>query len=341
MSQKDLNEIIGLNADTGFNGIFTPRLDNGEFPEQITTALTSYSVSGIYTNVQQKLGDLTFRNLMKYKPPFKYEKNSQEGLKHRNYSIYLESLGKQTVNYEKYIDRNNNLIEDIVSSAGEDEDAEDQSQKFLADQFLKAFKDYVQPMGTAIQGITDHSLAGDVVFKNLGNLTDNVSYLFMFIIFPILIVSLVTIVYLLIKDLENVLVIMKLLGFGNKENSMPVIIYLVTMLLISSFIGSIAVPFVIDKYVSLLFNSQAILLPLSVSGNLMLGVLGVLGGIYLLSILRSYKKIKGIYLPVSIKLLVGTLTNQLFYKDKSIRQSLDLNLEKILEISNVNTIEEI
>ncbi|CCE66920.1 ABC transporter permease [Candidatus Mycoplasma haematominutum] len=308
MAQKDVNEIIGLNPDTGFNGIFTPKRE-GKIPAQISTALSSYSVSGIYTNVQQNMGNYAFRKLMKSIPPFKTakEKSHTDTKAKRNYHVYSEEIGKGAINYSTYTSSSSSSSSSSSGSptAAEDEKAEDEAQKFISNQFLNAFREYVDPMASVLKTIANHSIAGDVVFKNLGDLTNNVSYLFIFIVFPILLVSLITIVHLLVKDLETVFVTMKLLGFGNKENSAPLIVYLFTLLFVSTFIGSLVVPYVLDKYVNTLFTSQSILLPLSLDGGLMTAVFSVFAVIYLFSMFRSFVKVKGINLPMSVKLLVG------------------------------------
>ena len=323
MSQKDLNTILGLNPDKGFNGIFAPKRE-GRYPEQLSISLSSYSVSGIYTNIQQKLGNAAFINLLRNPAPFKeankqrkeeeIKKMSDEDYnKHYNYKILENTIGKSSIGYDEYLKTagNGNGSSGSSSSSAEGKPKsqresfiEGEAQK-LVSRVSQAFSEYPNPMGTALKGLMNHSIVGDVIFNNLSNLTDNISYLIIFVIFPLLLVSLITIVYLLIKDLENVFVTMKLIGFGAKENSTPIIFYLLFLLFLSSLAGSLIVPAVLEKYVSILFNSQSILLPLIASNGLMLGVFGVLGVIYLFSIFKSYVKIKGIYLPVSIKLLVG------------------------------------
>ncbi|AGX88858.1 ABC transporter permease [Mycoplasma parvum] len=321
MSQKDVNKIIGLNEHTGFNGIFTAgnkTLDIGNLPEQISLAFSSYSVSGIYTNVQQKLENTAFRNLMSYAPPLKSSK--QKGKEKdpkwivgsdRNYKIYQELVENNNIDYTKVNDLKNQNMEQVEekdllqSTAQEDSQIEDEARNYLANYFLQAFSKYATPMNSSIIGVMNNNVLNDVIFKNLSNLTDNISYLFIFLVFPLLVVSLITVIYLLIKDLEGIFVTTKLLGFGNRENSMPITIYLFALLFISSFGGSCAVPSILNKYVNMLFNNQSILLPLSLNNGLMTGVFALLAVIYFFSMFKSYLKIKGICLPVSIKLLVG------------------------------------
>ncbi|CBZ40767.1 Protein of unknown function DUF214, permase predicted [Mycoplasma suis KI3806] len=321
MAQKDVNKIIGLNEHTGFNGIFTKNqeLDLEKLPEQISLAFSSYSVSGIYTNVQQKLNNTAFRNLMNSTPPLpearKKKKNEQEtednvGM-NRNFKILQRILGVNNLDYQtiKWPSQQSNgdsqQYEEETPTAQTEQRIEDLSRNYLANHFLTTFKDYESPMNSVIVGIMNNSIVSDVIFKNLSNLTDNVSYLFICLVLPLLVVSLITVIYLLIKDLESIFVTTKLLGFGNRENSMPIIVYLFALLFLSSFVGSCAVPAILNKYVNMLFTNQSILLPLVLSNGLMTGVFGLLAVIYFFSMFRSYLKIKGICLPVSIKLLVG------------------------------------
>lgn len=274
-SQKYANEIIGLDPDYGYNGIITKKFtDPTELPIQFTKGVSGFSPSGIYTKINiNKSGDkfLTFLN----NNGFDHAKlRNSKFVQPKNFDAFKMKYGIQKVS-----------------------NAEDLANK-LEKVYGKGFS--LQP---AISNVNNMSVFNDFVFSTVSDLVLSVINLFMSILAPLLICSLLVITILIIEDLKNLLTILNLLGFSYVENSMTILLYLG---LIFGFSVIIAVPItqaLLAIYVDKVFTAVSIYLPIYLRPDYAVGSCCMLLGMFGFSYLRSMKKIKSLYLPVAMKTL--------------------------------------
>ncbi|OAL09888.1 hypothetical protein A6V39_04940 [Candidatus Mycoplasma haematobovis] len=274
-SQQYANEILGLDSDYGYNGIITKKFtDSKALPFQFTKGVSGFSPSGIYTKINiNKSGDkfLTF-----------LKNNGFDNAKLR------DSKFVQPQNYEAFKLKYN------LQKVSKPEDLANQLEKVYG----KGFS--LQP---AISNVNNMSVFNDFVFSTVSDLVLSVINLFMSILAPLLVCSLLVITILIIEDLKNLLTILNLLGFSYVENSMTILLYLG---LIFGFSVLIAVPVtqaLLAMYVDKVFNAVSIFLPIYLRPDYAIASCFMLLGMFGFSYFRSMKKIKSLYLPVAMKSL--------------------------------------
>lgn len=266
ISQQNANEIIGLNPDYGYNGLFTKEFEANQQPLQFQNAVSIYSDANIYAPIQLDTASAAARELF-LKPQ----------INNNDISIpsNLEYLRLKYNISPKLTD-----INEVINS------------------FKFAYG--TSPLNPAINSV-DNSAITNNLFDKLSNTIQALIIIILIVFIPLLVIMVMMVTSLVIDDLRQLSVIMIMLGFNNWENSVTVLTYLLPVLIIALVIGFPLGTTFLNVYVSVLLNSISILLPIQYLAWYFLSSIGILLSIFTVAFLQSYIKLKKIFLPIAMK----------------------------------------
>ncbi|WP_216083218.1 ABC transporter permease [Candidatus Mycoplasma haematohominis] len=280
ISQKHANEIIGLDPDYGYNGIYTNKqtssVDN--LPMQLIKAVSGYSSSGIYA--KQKIN--------KSSPAFLSFLDSNAGL----------ILDSDWSSHFLHQPKNHKWIQLKAGLSDEQFGRSDQIANVLEQVYGSNYS-----INSSIIALENASLFNDFVFSTVSDLVLSVINLFISVFTPLLICTLLIITTLIIEDLKNLLTILNLLGFTHVENSITILLYLGLILGFSIFVAVPISSLLLSVYVDGMFKTLSIYLPIYLRFDYALLSFALLLGMFGFSYWTSMRKIKGMYLPVAMKSL--------------------------------------
>lgn len=269
IAQKNANEILAISPEYGFNGVFTKTFGHtNQLPLQLSQVLNIYSESGIYSGIEFNQISAAALELFT-----KENENISSGL-------FLQS----PANYLKAIYQ---LPNEITSSP---------------QNYLKQFNQVYgrQPLLPGITQVNESSVANKL-FGNLSNTLEVIVIIILVVFLPLLVIMVLMITSLMIEDLKRLSIIMTMLGFNNWENSVNVLTYLLPVLAIALLVGVPIASLFTGFYVTTIFSSLAILLPIELLPWYFFSGVGILLAIFAFAFGQSFFKLKYTNLSIAMK----------------------------------------